>query len=106
LKAKARRDRWEEEHTLLQNEMTWTVLYFRTMQRIWTCRAQQAGDVNDGGNNEPLGPSSGRRCGQEEAAGLKCYAYKQASTWSKLADHASARFSAAQMKGTTRGRGK
>lgn len=93
LKAKARRDRWKEEYTLLQNEMDWTVLFFRTMQRIWLSRAN-AGTV-DAASSLAAGPLP---AGNEMNQGLISYAHKQASMWSKLADHASVQFSASKMR--------
>lgn len=39
LRAKARRDRWAEEKTLLHHEIRWTRNYFDFMQREWNARA-------------------------------------------------------------------
>ena len=35
LRMKARYDRWNEEVTILKNEMKWIVLWFGTQRRTW-----------------------------------------------------------------------
>ncbi|KAI6039578.1 hypothetical protein EDC04DRAFT_2568262, partial [Pisolithus marmoratus] len=46
LKARARRDRWVEEVSLVRHEMLWTVLWFEYQQSIWEKRALHS--VNEG----------------------------------------------------------
>ena len=56
------------------------------MERLWTARAvglhTSLKDVGDKNDNR----------------GLKCYAYKEAAIWSKLADDAAVQFSSAKIK--------
>ncbi|KAG2028676.1 hypothetical protein BDR03DRAFT_813922, partial [Suillus americanus] len=61
LKAKARYDRWNEELTLVQHEMFWTVSWFRTQEARWRARADES--TKDG---------------------HKAYAEKQASMWAEF----------------------
>ena len=62
LRAKARRDRWAEEKTLLYHEVRWTRQYFTFMMDKWTARAA----------NSPVE--------------LSFYALRQAETWRKFGD--------------------
>ena len=74
LRAKARYDRWEEEHNMVRHEMEWTVKYFEHREQQW----------------------EGRRCAVSEeeigASGLRCYAAKQAGLWRTFAERAKALF--------------
>lgn len=66
LRAKARRDRWDEELELVRNEMVWTVRGMQSMAKEW----------------EKLKQSSG------EERGLKQYAAKQEGMWLNMATKA------------------
>jgi hypothetical protein len=74
LRAKARYTRWEEEHNLVRNEMQWTIKYFQHRERQWEQR--RSAIAND---------ASG-------AAGLRCYAAKQAGLWRRFKEKATATF--------------
>lgn len=64
MRAKARRDRWVEEKTLLLSQMEWVRNYFSYHLKMW----------------------KGRTC--EGTAGHRCYAFKQVSTWAGFKDQA------------------
>lgn len=72
LRAKARFDRWNEEATIVKNEMKWTVLWFRHHERVWTLRAKESQ--------------------RTEKEGYACYAWKQADMWNLLASKAEKEF--------------
>lgn len=72
LRAKARRDRWQEELTLLPDEMLWTVLTFLHHSQQWTSREGQAQ--------------------QQALRGHQAYAARQAAMWKKFAEDAGKRF--------------
>ena len=63
LRAKARKERWEEEVELVTSEMGWTVNCFEYHMRIWKERAEVA-----------------------KGAGQMAYAWKRKSTWEKWAE--------------------
>jgi hypothetical protein len=42
LRAKARHQRWEEEITIVENEMAWTQLWFQHQIQVWEKRRQVA----------------------------------------------------------------
>ena len=63
LRARALRNRWKEEHILLNYEMQWTVRYFKKMSEKWKLGAD-APDI----------PS-----------GAKAYALRQESRWNRMA---------------------
>ncbi|EDR10747.1 uncharacterized protein LACBIDRAFT_315474 [Laccaria bicolor S238N-H82] len=63
LRAKARYDRWSEEHTLIPNEMNWTRLYFINKAREW----------------------AGLRDLVPDKPGHVCFAKGQISMWKELA---------------------
>ncbi|KIK24178.1 hypothetical protein PISMIDRAFT_62507, partial [Pisolithus microcarpus 441] len=65
LKARARRDRWKEEVSLVRHEMLWTVLWFEYHKNMWEERALQS--------MEP---------------GKEAYAKKQMGLWSDFANKA------------------
>lgn len=62
LRAKARRERWEEEVELVGGEMSWTVNCFKYHERMWKQMAEEA-----------RGP------------GQAAYAWKQNSKWKEWA---------------------
>ncbi|KAI6101699.1 hypothetical protein EDD16DRAFT_1525810 [Pisolithus croceorrhizus] len=65
LKARARRDRWKEEVSLVRHEMLWTCLWFEHHKNMWEKRALQS--------SEP---------------GKEAYAKKQMGLWSDFAKKA------------------
>jgi len=69
LRAKARKERWEEEFELVKKEMEWTVNCFRYKERTWKEIAESEG--------------------QE---GHRAYGWKQSSIWRRQASLAAATF--------------
>ena len=69
LRAKAGKERWEEEMELVKSEMDWTVNCFRYHQEIWKERA-----------------------GKAKGPGHMAYAWKQHSNWAGWAETAESRF--------------
>ncbi|KDQ49440.1 hypothetical protein JAAARDRAFT_110278, partial [Jaapia argillacea MUCL 33604] len=65
LRAKAMRDRWQEELTLVMHEMTWTSAYFAHQSHEWDSRAWD--------------PS------QSPSSGHKCFSMRQAKMWKMFA---------------------
>jgi hypothetical protein len=83
LKAKARRDRWAEEQTLLTSEMDWAIAFFRTQARRWQDRqngVNTTSEQNDGTSIHPL------------SRGQICYTYRQEAIWLKFAEVATDKF--------------
>ncbi|KAI6039496.1 hypothetical protein EDC04DRAFT_2568368, partial [Pisolithus marmoratus] len=76
LKARARRDRWKEEVSLVRHEMLWTGLWFEYHKKMWEQRALQS--------TEP---------------GTEAYANKQMGLWSDFASKARLMFHGKQMDG-------
>ncbi|KAI5983613.1 hypothetical protein EDC04DRAFT_2616104 [Pisolithus marmoratus] len=76
LKARARRDRWKEEVSLVRHEMLWTGLWFEYHKKMWEQRALQL--------TEP---------------GKEAYAKKQMGLWSDFASKARLMFHGKQMDG-------
>ncbi|KAI5989846.1 hypothetical protein EDC04DRAFT_2588181, partial [Pisolithus marmoratus] len=74
LKARARRDRWKEEISLVRHEMLWTGLWFKHHKNIWEKRALHS--------MEP---------------GKEAYANKQIGLWSDFAEKAMLMFQSKQM---------
>ncbi|KAI6018405.1 hypothetical protein EDC04DRAFT_2902121 [Pisolithus marmoratus] len=74
LKARARRDRWQEEVLLVRHEMLWTSLWFKHHKNIWEKRALQS--------TEP---------------GREAYANKQIGLWSDFDKKARMMFQGKQM---------
>ena len=70
LRAKARRDRWEEECDLLEAEMGWTLNYFKFQQDRWEKYAVE---------------------GVEHA---RSYGYRQREIWQYLYNHAAIEYDA------------
>jgi hypothetical protein len=75
LRASARAQRWEEEVSQLEHEMTWTVAFFRHKKEEWKTLALKADDVK---------------------SGLACYAFKQANTWERFEKQAELLFNDAK----------
>ncbi|KAI5986547.1 hypothetical protein EDC04DRAFT_2615047 [Pisolithus marmoratus] len=69
LKARARRDRWKEEVSLVRHEMLWTGLWFEYHKKMWEQRALQS--------TEP---------------GKEAYAKKQMGLWSDFASKNGSRY--------------
>ncbi|KAI5999723.1 hypothetical protein EDC04DRAFT_2612161 [Pisolithus marmoratus] len=76
LKARARRDRWKEEVSLVRHEMLWTGLWFEYHKKMWEQRALQL--------TEP---------------GKEAYSHKQMGLWSDFASKARLMFHGKQMDG-------
>jgi hypothetical protein len=72
LRAKARVDRWEEEQTLVKNEMGWTMLWFQNQADLWRERSEDESVILP--------------------AGHKAYAKKQQKLWNVFRKKASERF--------------
>ena len=70
MRARSRRDRWQEEVLITSHEMVWIVLWFQTRSELWKQRAQS----------------------EDMPAELAPYAYRQASIWEKLKHLAAVRF--------------
>lgn len=70
LRAKARYDRWSEEHTLIPNEMNWTRLFFINKAKEWA-------RLRDSVPDKP---------------GHTCFAEGQISMWKELAFQATKEF--------------
>ncbi|KDR67377.1 hypothetical protein GALMADRAFT_79915 [Galerina marginata CBS 339.88] len=70
LRARAQKDRWHEELTMVKYEMQWTVKYFLHKQRLWQ-DAVQVADIS---------------------RGAAAYATRQAAYWAKFADTADRTF--------------
>ncbi|KAI6105115.1 hypothetical protein EV401DRAFT_1873905 [Pisolithus croceorrhizus] len=75
LKARARRDRWREEVSLVRHEMLWTTLWFQYQKEIWETQALQS--------TEP---------------GKEAYASKQVELWSDFTKKAGLMFQGKQME--------
>ena len=72
LRARARHQRWKEEITILENEMTWTELWFQHQIEVWDERKQVASvSLSDG---------------------HKVYAAKQVWVWKSFLDDAKKSF--------------
>jgi hypothetical protein len=72
LRAKARHQRWDEEITIVKNEMIWTQLWFGHQVRVWEERRQAAS--------------------ASMSQGHQVYAAKQAWVWRSFLDDASKAF--------------
>jgi hypothetical protein len=99
LKAKARRDRWSEESTLLSDEMDWVLRYFQTQAACWHDRATSA----SGGDNDKLDlidRASVGIVGQGPALsrGHRCYALRQENMWCKFSEAARLKFTQAKQE--------
>lgn len=72
LRAKARVDRWEEEHILVKNEMEWTIIWFQNQADLWRERSEKKDSIL------PMGH--------------RAYAVKQLKLWSAFQKKSSERF--------------
>jgi|SRR5882762_1463574 len=95
LKAKARRDRWREEQTLLASEMQWTELFFRYRASLWKALAAESSAVvasrDTNSQADTLSKTEFRH-----SKGHICYALKLESMWNRLAQQAAMQFGAAK----------
>jgi hypothetical protein len=67
LRAKARYDRWHEEHITVLQHMGNTIRYFEKMKAEWLERAEKP---------------------EQQSEGHRCYSYEQADIWNSLASRA------------------
>jgi hypothetical protein len=72
LRARARRDRWQEELLLTEHEMEWTRRYFGYISNRWRRWAELSKNENK--------------------AGHASYAFRQAGMWDSMADHCDSAF--------------
>ena len=49
IQARAQKNRWREEHTLVGYKMQWTVRYYIHCAKMWKDQAGVSGDVGDAG---------------------------------------------------------
>jgi hypothetical protein len=82
LKARAQRDRWQEDWTLVGYEMEWLISFFKAKANIWQCRSE-LGQLPDG------------------TSGHRCYALRQKAMWEKCASHAHEAFEKVKLKATS-----
>jgi hypothetical protein len=90
LKAKARRDCWNEEFILISSEMDWTVQFYRYQAKKWERHA----DIMRANPEiaDHVLPSAGLNGSNEiETAGKVCYAMKWKRVWEILAEQATRR---------------
>jgi len=95
LKAKARRDRWQEERILLTSEMQWTELFFRHRGSRWKTLAADSSAIiaSHEEDSETRSKSEFRH-----SKGHVCYALKVESMWNRLAQQAAVQFGAAKVE--------
>jgi hypothetical protein len=72
LRARAQRQRWQEELILVGHEMKWTVMYFRFQSRVWNERRDVAEEMGD--------------------MGAAAYAARKEAMWREMALNSSAHF--------------
>jgi hypothetical protein len=72
LRAKARRDRWDEELKLVKHEMSWVVLWFQHQRLVWEGRATKSD--------------------RTDKPGHRVYALKQVDLWQRLENRAKREF--------------
>jgi hypothetical protein len=102
LKAKARRDRWAEEATLLGHEMDWTFAFFQKQAFKWRERALGSTGgllhIHGSGNGEGSGidddsPTAAAYSSSDQLSrGQICYALRQEHIWLRFAQRARDRF--------------
>jgi hypothetical protein len=109
LKAKARRDRWAEEATLVSHEMDWTIAFFHKQASKWRRRVSDgtvglapgyAGDdVNGYGPDGMVHPHDAHTEGtlpnsqnDRLSRGQRCYALRQEQMWLRFAERARDQF--------------
>src|SRR5882762_6556127 len=84
LKAKCRRDCWQEELILLQSEMNWTEHFFRHRASRWKALAAESSAIassNIDANSESDHPPMPSECDLWHSQGHICYALKLESMW-------------------------
>jgi len=86
LKAKARCDQWEEEITLLLEEMNWTPRFFRHMVGQWS---KQVREITP---SEIPENSAAAESSEMDIIGKNCYALKARKVWLDLAEVAEEMF--------------
>lgn len=99
LKAKSRRDRWQEERILLASEMQWTQLFFRHQASRWrTLAAKSSATIaSHGGNSsQSQGSETDSKSEFRYSKGHVCYALKLESMWNRLAQQAAVQFGSAK----------
>lgn len=103
LKAKARRNRWNEEFILLSSEMDWTVLYYRYQASRWqrlADRVDTAGSAQEGNQSGKGvdGNTADGNCDDGAMRGKICYAMKQKHLWHMMAEWATIAFERSKRK--------
>jgi hypothetical protein len=93
LKAKARRDRWQEERILLASEMQWTELFFRHRGSRWKTLAAESSAIIA---SHADGSETHSKNEFRHSKGHVCYALKVESMWNRLAQQAAVQFGAAK----------
>lgn len=73
IRARAQRNRWKEEYTLVEYEMQWTVRYYLHCAKGWESRALSSREAGD--------------------AGATSYAYRKQNMWIGMAQSADSQFS-------------
>jgi len=99
LKAKARRDRWQEERILLASEMQWTELFFRHRGSRWKTLAAESSAViasHEANSGQSEGSETHSKSEFRHSKGHVCYALKVESMWNRLAQQAAVQFGAAK----------
>ena len=99
LKAKSRRDRWQEEQILLASEMQWTELFFRHRATRWKAFAAESCAVIASRNANSSQSQDSETTTKSEfrySKGHVCYALKLESMWNRLAQQAVLQFGTAK----------
>jgi hypothetical protein len=96
LKAKSRRDRWQEEQILLASEMEWTELFFRHRASRWKTLASESSAIASHATHpsESGQPQDANLSPKGRSKGHICYALKLESMWNRLAQQAAVQFGA------------
>jgi hypothetical protein len=94
LKAKSRRDRWQEEEILLASEMEWTELFFRHRASRWkTLAAETSAIASHNANSSQLQGATTHSISEfRHSKGHVCYALKLENMWKRLAQQAAVQF--------------
>lgn len=109
LKAKARRDRWEEEEKLIPEEMGWTVNFFRGQAAWWSmlsgivfefpsCQHYFTNSIFQSARRNELVEKLPEDMDIETGSvdGKVCYAKHIASCWNEMAERAEEKFAKAK----------
>jgi hypothetical protein len=98
LKAKSRRDRWQEEEILLASEMEWTELFFRHRASRWkTLAAETSAIASHNANSSQLQGATTHSISEfRHSKGHVCYALKLENMWKRLAQQAAVQFNTAK----------